>query len=84
MRDREWWDRAFLGDAKYKAEKFSKDPSTGVCCVLVSPDRTHCPYGYNGFPRKMEDKPEWLKDRQEKLNRTIHAEMNALIMLSVI
>jgi dCMP deaminase len=78
-RDQVWWDSYFLGQASYQASRLSKDPSTGVCVILVSPDRTNCPYGYNGFPRKMEDKPEWLKDRQEKLNRTIHAEMNAII-----
>jgi dCMP deaminase len=78
MSNLEVWDRRFLADAAHKAG-WSKDPSTGVCAILVSPDRTHCPYGYNGFPRKMEDKEKWLKDRTEKLFRTIHAEMNAII-----
>lgn len=77
-RDQDWWDKWFLGLAKSMAS-VSKDPSTGVVAILVSPDRTHCPYGYNGFPRKMEDKEEWLIDRTEKLFRTIHAEVNAII-----
>jgi dCMP deaminase len=35
--------------------------------------------GFNGFPRRMEDKAEWLINREEKYSRVIHAEMNAIL-----
>ena len=35
--------------------------------------------GFNGFPPQIEDKPEWLNNREEKYRFTIHAEMNAIL-----
>ena len=35
--------------------------------------------GYNGFPRGVGDFPELYEDREIKLMRTIHAEVNAII-----
>jgi len=57
----------------------SRDPSTRCGAVIIRPDKTVAGEGYNGFPRGMEDKPEWCADRAEKYPRTIHAEMNALL-----
>jgi dCMP deaminase len=70
------WDGRFLRLAR-EVSAWSKDPSTKVGAVLVSPDRSRIAVGYNGFARKMEDKPEWYADREEKYSRIIHAEKNA-------
>lgn len=57
----------------------SRDPSTKVGCVILRPDKSVCSVGYNGFPRGMEDRPEWYEDRAEKYDRIVHAEANALL-----
>lgn len=72
------WDKRFLELAKHIAQ-WSKDPSTRCGCVIVRPDRTIASLGYNGFPRGIEDKEEWLNNREEKYKRVIHGEMNALL-----
>lgn len=74
----ETFDRWVLDVAKAVAQK-SKDPSTKVGAVLVRPDNSFASVGYNGFPRRMEDKDEWWNEREEKYRRVIHAEMNALL-----
>lgn len=72
------WDIRFLELAKEIAT-WSKDPSTQVGAVIVRPDKTIASLGYNGFPRDMNDNPGQPYERQEKLSRTIHAEMNAIL-----
>ena len=72
------WDVRFLTQAKEIAS-WSKDPSTKTGAVIVAPDRRIVSLGYNGFPRKMEDRVEWYANRDEKYSRTVHCEMNAAI-----
>lgn len=72
------FDEWCLDKAAKQAER-SRDPSTKCGCIIVRPDKTTCSEGYNGFPRSMEDKPEWWNNRDEKYDRVIHAEMNALL-----
>lgn len=72
------WDEYFVGIAE-SASKRSKDPSTQCGAVIVRPDNTIAATGYNGFPRKIFDNPEFLRNREEKYPRTIHAEMNAIL-----
>lgn len=72
------WDKRFL-DLCRTVSKWSKDPSTQVGAVIVAPDRRIVSLGYNGFPRKIEDRPERLSDRPVKYKLTVHAEMNALL-----
>lgn len=72
------WDGRFLALAEGIAS-WSKDPSTKTGAVLVRPDRTICATGYNGFPRGMGDGPERYADREDKLRRVIHCEMNAIL-----
>ena len=67
-----------LDKARVMASR-SRDPSTQCGAVIIRPDKTTAGEGYNGFPRRMQDKPEWYADRAEKYPRTIHAEMNALL-----
>ena len=57
---------------------WSKDPSTKVGAYIVRPDNTEVSSGYNGFPRKLEDRAEDLNDRDVKYRKTIHGEMNAM------
>lgn len=69
------WDDRFLELAALVGG-WSKDPSTKVGAVIVRPDRTIASLGYNGFPRGVDDT---YKDREHKLLRTVHAEMNAIL-----
>jgi dCMP deaminase len=71
------WDEFYLGLAKKISER-SKDPSTQVGAIIVRPDKSVCSVGFNGFPKKMEDKLEFYSNREEKYSRIIHAEINAL------
>jgi dCMP deaminase len=72
------WDQRFLSLAK-EISKWSKDPSTQCGAVITENDHRIVSTGFNGFPSLMEDRQEWLSDRQEKYSRIIHAEVNALI-----
>ncbi|MHC1479084.1 deoxycytidylate deaminase [Frateuria aurantia] len=71
------WDQRFLDVARLVAS-WSKDPSTKVGAVLVQPAQKRIvSTGYNGYPRRLED--DGGLDRERKLSRTIHAEMNAIL-----
>lgn len=72
------WDKTFLNLCDEIAQR-SKDPSTKVGACIVAPDKTIVSMGYNGFPRGVGDFPEMYEDRDIKLMRTIHAEVNAII-----
>lgn len=78
MHNQEKWDRRFLELARH-ISAWSKDPSTKVGAVIVRPDRTIASVGYNGFPRGMDDDPEIYANRELKLKRVVHAEMNAIL-----
>lgn len=73
------WDKFFLGMAHYVSTA-SKDPSTKVGAVIVSPDRTDIIMGYNGFPRGMDDSSILYDSRETKYSRIVHAEMNAILL----
>ena len=66
-----------LNKARNQASR-SRDPSTKCGAVIIRPDKTLAGEGYNGFPRRMEDRAEWWNNRDKKYPRVIHAEMNAL------
>jgi dCMP deaminase len=70
------WDLRFLRLAR-EVSMWSKDPSTQVGAVLVSPDKRKVSHGYNGFPHGMSDDPALYANRDEKYSRIIHAEKNA-------
>lgn len=74
------WQNIYLDVAKAIAQK-SKDASSQVGAVLVRPDKTVASLGFNGFPQRIADTPEWLSDpafRPKKYPRIVHAEANAL------
>jgi dCMP deaminase len=57
---------------------WSKDRSTQVGCVIVSPERAVVSTGYNGFPRGINDAVESRHERPQKYLWTEHAERNAI------
>lgn len=71
----EKWDTRFL-DLAERVGTWSKDPSTKVGAIIVRPDRTIASLGFNGFPRHIKDE---YGDREHKLLRTVHAELNAIL-----
>lgn len=74
------WDKRFLNLAKHISE-WSKDPSTKVGAVIVSPeDHIVVGLGYNGFPRGVLDLDERLNNRETKYKLVVHAEANAILM----
>lgn len=76
-RGQEWWDRWFLGLAKYYSTA-SKDPSTQVGAIIVNDLRIVVGHGYNGFPRGVADTAERLNNRTIKYQYVEHAERNAI------
>jgi len=75
----------FMGLAQHIAQ-WSKDGSTKCGSVIVRPNKSIASLGYNGFPQGIFDNPHYIRAddpqlRVEKLKRTIHAEMNALLFL---
>jgi dCMP deaminase len=70
------WDLRFLEIAKC-VSRWSKDPGHKVGCVVVK-DRRILSTGYNGFARGISDTEADYQNREVKLRKTIHAEMNAI------
>jgi len=71
------WDLRFIDVAKL-ISSWSKDRSTVVGCVIVSPLRDIRVTGYNGFPRKVNDDIDTRHLRPAKYKYTEHAERNAI------
>ncbi len=69
----------------FAISKMSKDPSTKIGTVLVSPDRSSVSYGYNGFPKKIKDYAKIWNNREKsdtefsKYDLVIHSEENAIL-----
>jgi len=72
------WDNRFLSLARH-ISAWSKDPSTKVGAVIADRHNRIVSLGYNGLPRKIEDNPSRLQDRETKLALTLHAEQNAIL-----
>jgi len=77
MRAIKAWDETFMNLAISIADDRSKDSSTQVGCVIVTPDKDPVAFGYNGFGRNSEETDE-LWSRPEKYDHVIHAEANAI------
>ena len=73
----EKWDKRFIELAKHVAG-WSRDEST-KCGAVVVKDKRIVSTGFNGFPRNTDDSPKLYEDREEKLLRVLHAEINALL-----
>ena len=72
------WQARFIRLAE-EISTWSKDVSSRVGSVIVRPDRTICSVGFNGFPRGVYDSQDAIANRDAKLLRTIHAELNAIL-----
>ncbi len=72
------WHGRFLDMAALVAS-WSKDPSTKCGAVIVRPDKTVASVGFNGFPKGCDDNAELYANRDLKLARVVHAELNALL-----
>lgn len=70
---------ARFSDLAEEVATWSKDVSSQVGAVIVRPDRTVASVGFNGFPRGVEDSSFLIENRDAKLLRTIHAELNAIL-----
>lgn len=71
------WDSRFIRLAREIAS-WSKDRSTRVGAVIVAEDKTPSSYGYNGFPRDIDDDVLERHERPSKYEWTEHAERNAI------
>lgn len=71
------WDQRFMEIARSVAT-WSKDPSTKVGAVIVSPCKRKIAVGYNGFPRGFADYEIRLNHRPTKHMFMQHAERNAM------
>lgn len=69
------WDEHFIALAKHIASR-SKDPSSKVGAVIVDKDNRVVSTGYNGAPKGTSDKHQ---TRDQRLMRTLHAELNAVL-----
>lgn len=72
------WDYRFLDLARYIGT-WSKDPSTKVGAVIVSPHKRVISTGFNGLPSGVEDTIERLHNRELKYQMIVHAERNAIL-----
>lgn len=57
----------------------SKDPKTGVGCVIVDREGAIISCGYNGNPVGIPDDSEIWRDEEKKKNFVVHAESKAFI-----
>lgn len=57
---------------------WSKDPSTKVGCVIIGSSNQVLTQGFNGFPRKADDREARYRDRAVKYKWIEHAERNAI------
>ncbi len=73
------WDIRFLQLARH-VSTWSRDPSTRAGAIITHPNKTVLSLGFNGFPQNMRDDAELYADRETKLSKIIHCEVNALIL----
>ena len=72
------WNTRFMIQAQV-ISTYSKDKSTKVGCVIVSPRKEILSMGYNGFPRGVNDEIPARQERPTKYEFVVHAEENAIL-----
>jgi len=75
----EIWDQRFLSLAHLVAG-WSKDPSTKVGAIIVTPESVVVSVGYNGFAQRMPDVESHYANRETKYSRIVHSETNAIVL----
>jgi len=79
MRTIPGWDELFFNVVeKYRGK--SKDPSSQFAAIAVNENHIPIAFGFNGFPEKVEDKPERYNDRELKYKFVVHAEGNVVAL----
>lgn len=71
------WNNRFINLAREVAT-WSKDPSKQVGAVIVDNDKHIIGIGFNGLPTGIKD-DERILNKEWKLKRVIHAEVNAIL-----
>lgn len=71
------WDLFWL-DLCLRISKKSKDRSTKLGAIVVSPNNKEISIGWNGFPSGINDDEEYYHSRPTKYQVTAHAEQNAM------
>jgi dCMP deaminase len=71
------WDLKYL-DLCRKVASWSKDPSTKCGAWIVDDEYLPLSFGFNGFPRGVNDDPALYANRDEKILRVEHSERNAI------
>lgn len=71
------WDIRWLELARL-ISSWSKDPSSQVGAIIVSPHNRLISTGYNGFSEGIAD-DDRLDNREEKYKLVIHAEINSIL-----
>jgi dCMP deaminase len=72
------WDIRFLKLCRDSISTWSKDPSTKCGSVIVRDVNKFVSLGYNGYAEGVAD-DDTLNVREEKYQRVIHAEKNAIL-----
>ena len=75
------WDRRFMQLATL-ASTWSKDPDVKVGAAIRGLDNRVLGLGFNGFPSAVEDRPEWLANKDIKRALMVHAEVNAILNMA--
>jgi len=68
----------FIADARDLANRHSKDRSTKVGALILGSENEPLSWGYNGFPRGVNDDKDERHERPLKYTWTEHAERNAI------
>lgn len=71
------WTKRYLKLAHLVAS-WSKDPSSKVGACIIDLDGNPVSFGFNGFPKGLEDSEGRLNDRTFKYTHTLHAEDNCI------
>jgi len=56
------WHEIFM-DMAFSLARRSRDPSTKVASILVSPDHRHLVTGFNGFAQGLPNRKDWWETR---------------------
>lgn len=77
MSQNEKWNKRFVNLA-HEVAGWSKDQSTKVGAVIIDDQRKPKSFGYNGFPRGVDDNIPSRNERPAKYLFSEHAERNAI------
>lgn len=67
-----------LEHAKFLAQHYSRDQSSKIGALILGPTGEPLSWGYNGFPRGVNDEVKERYERPLKYQWTEHAERNAI------